>query len=259
MISSTLSFWRKVRMLRHLVGWSGAISIARHESGEGLLPLRLKGYDVVVRRGTSDISTMEKVFWHREYEAPFPIDPDVIVDAGANIGMATLYYHRAYPRARIVAIEPEPSNFEILRKNCGGLDRVTLLNAALWPVSTSLALADPQAEKWAFVFKEGGAGGTPTTTIPEILQRLGADKIDILKIDIEGGERELFNRDPGSWLPHIGVIVIELHDRMEAGCAQTFYRAIGTRSYRHEVQGENIFIKFDPEPVAAAPEEKGRR
>jgi len=86
---------------------------------------------VVLRRGTSDIWCLQNVLLDHEYNTPFPVDPKVIIDAGANIGMATLFFTHKYPRAKIVAIEPEASNFAILSKNCSGLPNVTLTNAAL--------------------------------------------------------------------------------------------------------------------------------
>jgi len=191
---------------------------------------------------------LEKVFLEQEYKIPFRLDPKVIIDAGANIGMATLFFSQTFPRARIVAIEPEASNFSILRKNCAGLPNVTLINAALWATEQELVIHDAAAEKWAFSVTEGknvtGLETVKPVTVPGLLNRLGVKHIDILKLDIEGSERELFSIGAESWLGAVRQIIIELHDRFIPGCSYAFYSEITKYSFSQEVQGENIFINF---------------
>jgi FkbM family methyltransferase len=82
------------------------------------------------------------VFVAQEYKMPYQVDPQVTIDAGANIGMATLFFSHDYPRAKLFAIEPEASNFTILKKNCVGLPNVVFINAALWPTEQALVIKD---------------------------------------------------------------------------------------------------------------------
>jgi FkbM family methyltransferase len=190
---------------------------------------------------------MEQVFLAKGYENPFPGTPRVIVDAGANIGMATLYFARTFPGAKIIAIEPEPSNFALLQMNCGSLENVTLIQGALWPTSGTLVIEDESAEKWAMrVTDDAGLSGPAKAvcalTIPEILKRFAITQIDLLKLDIEGAERDLFLGRPQDWLGQIGMIAIELHDRYRPGCAQALYAALNGRGFAQEIRGENIFI-----------------
>jgi FkbM family methyltransferase len=56
----------------------------------------------------------------------------IIVDAGANVGMSAAYFSLHHPAATVVAIEPEPSNFEMLRKNAKLFPQIIPINAALW-------------------------------------------------------------------------------------------------------------------------------
>ena len=84
-------------------------------------------------------------------------------------------------------------------------------------------------------------------TIPGILREMDAARIDILKLDIEGAEYELFKTGAESWLGAIRQIVIELHDRYRPGCSQVFYAAIGRFPFAQEIRGENIFIKLGDE------------
>jgi FkbM family methyltransferase len=205
-----------------------------------------------VRANTSDLHCLEKVFIDEEYKLPshinpeFDITPKLIVDAGANIGMASLYFARAFPDAQIFAIEPEESNFQMLLENCREPDHIIMKNAALWPSMTTLQLVDPTADKWSFSVRPAldKSSTVESITIPQILDQSGLDRIDILKIDIEGAEKELFSDSCESWLSKVGMIVIELHDRFKPGCSETFYSHIVRRSFVQEIVGENIFLRF---------------
>jgi len=242
----------RVRGLTRIVRLRDAFQlIASAKRGEQLTVfLKPLNRDVVVRHGTSDLACLEKVFLAQEYKNPFAITPRLIVDAGANIGMASLFYAHEYPGATIIGIEPETSNFEILRANCLGIQNVTVLQAALWSRQCKLRIKDQNAEKWAMAVCEDPVSSAAAdadvraVTIPEILRLSGHDQIDILKLDIEGAEHELFGREAENWLGNVKQIAIELHDRYHPGCAESFYRAIISRSFIQEIRGENTFIRF---------------
>jgi FkbM family methyltransferase len=223
-------------------------------TGEDIrIHLSPSGREVYLRCGTSDLPCLEKVFRMQEYKSRFPIEPKVIMDVGANIGMATLYYSQLYPKAKIIAIEPESSNYKMLVKNCSNLMNVTLIEGALWSAERPLVIQDPSAEKWMYTVAEvrspsaSGLQEVRAVTVPGIMKSLGVDHIDILKIDIEGAEYELFNNGAQTWLGAVGQIVIELHDRFRPGCARSFYAAVGVRPFIQEIGGENTFIKFEDE------------
>ena len=201
---------------------------------------------VYLRNQTTDRKCFEKVFVYDEYRVPFDLSPHLIVDAGANIGMATLYFAHQYPQARIVAIEPELSNFEMLQRNCGGLSNVTLIQSALWPTHSALEIEDSTAAAWTFRVTERsfdrGIKEISAITVPDILERAAATKIDLLKIDIEGSELELFSDGAELWVDHVQAIAIELHDRIRPGCAQAFYSVLTSRNFTQEIRGENVFV-----------------
>lgn len=204
--------------------------------------------NVFLRHGTSDVFCLLNILMDREYETPFVVNPKVIIDAGANIGIATLFFSNKYPQAKIVAIEPEASNFGILTKNCGSLPNVILINAALWPTAHGLAIQNAGAEKWAFSVveeqKSPGLGSIRSVTIPDLMRDWGIEYIDILKLDIEGAERELFNAGSDAWLGCVGQIIIELHDRLKPGCAHAFYKEITRHRFVQESLANNIFINM---------------
>jgi FkbM family methyltransferase len=252
LVFDSWDFLRRIKAFCRVTSLDGAVRLARGEGKDREIQVHLRptGRPVVLRGATSDITCLEKVFVHQDYKSPFPIDPRVIVDAGANIGMATLYFAQEYPKAKIIAIEPEPSNFKILEWNCAGLPNVVLVEGALWRESRALVIQDERAEKWAFSVAESATGAPAhsqqikAVTIPGLLRDFGIERIDILKLDIEGAERELFAAGAESWLGSVGQIVIELHDRYQSGCARAFYAAVGRAPFAQEVRGENIFIKF---------------
>jgi FkbM family methyltransferase len=236
--------------LRHVVSWADAIRLTGKTTGgndEGEVFLRMLDRRVIIRQGTSDTYCLYKVFMNLEYQLPFDTaNPRLIVDAGANIGLATLYFANLFPNAKIISIEPELSNYELLVRNCSGIANVSPRHAALWSTETSLQIANPEAEKWCFKVSPGKDTGPAikALTIPQILAESDDHTIDILKLDIEGAERELFSDGCEAWLPHVAVIVIELHDRYVPGCSRALYSKLCQMAFSQETRGENVFIRL---------------
>ena len=209
----------------------------RVETESGPIYLRLK---------TSDLNAYDKVFLKHDYAFPVNGTPETIIDAGANIGFASVYFARQYPKARIIAIEPEASNFHLLERNVRPHKNITPLHAALWREDTTLDLVDPGIGHWGFqVAANDGKEKQPRVekvqalSIPTIMRRYGLDRIDIFKIDIEGAEKELFEA-PEEWIDKVQTIMIETHDRMKPGCTDVFNKA--TAGFGSEQKkGENIF------------------
>jgi FkbM family methyltransferase len=243
----------KVEALAHGVSWADAIRLTGTRAparAETNVFLRMLNRRVTIRPGTSDLRCLSKIFVDYEYVVPFEVNPRLIVDAGANIGLATLYFSSKFPGTKIIAIEPEPSNYDLLVRNCSGMTNVTLWHAAVWNTDTSLQIANPDAEKWAFAVTPGtlNGSGIKALTIPQILAQSGHDTIDILKLDIEGAERELFQEGCEEWLPRVKMIIIELHDRYAPGCSRAVYSKLCQVPFRQEIRGENIFVLLGLEP-----------
>ncbi len=218
------------------------VMYSKNEIEVFLKPLARK---IILRGGSTDVHCFEKVFLQEEYRSPFALDePQLIIDGGANVGMASLYFSARYSGAKIYAVEPELENFKLLARNCAGIPNILARRAALWPTQSKLALSNYDGkENWTFAVSEGD-GDIETITIEEILRDACKDDIDLLKLDIEGSERELFENTP--WLRYVKQIAIELHDRYRADCSRSFYSAITARRFHQELRGENIFISFDP-------------
>jgi hypothetical protein len=114
-----------------------------------LKPLARK---VVLRGGSTDIHCFEKIFLQEEYRSPFVLnEPHLIIDGGAHVGMAPLYFSAKYSEAKIYAIEPEPENFKLFARNCAGIPNILARRAALWPTQSKLALSNYCGkENWTF-------------------------------------------------------------------------------------------------------------
>jgi FkbM family methyltransferase len=199
-----------------------------------------------IRPRTSDLTVARKILDSHEYEVCCDANPRLIIDAGANIGFSALYFAQRYPNAMIYAIEPEEENFRLLKRNCDGRKNILPRRAALWSRRARLDFKDDKAEKWAFAVKEsdGAKGGIEAVTIPQILDESGFDAIDILKMDIEGAEKELFSNGCDKWLPKVRILIIELHDRVLPGCSDAFYSALRPMQFSREDRGENVIIYF---------------
>jgi FkbM family methyltransferase len=209
--------------------WRGIVEVA--------VPILLA--PVAIRRGTSDVSTFEQVFVEQEYEITLDPEPATIVDAGANIGLASVLFATRYPRARIIAIEPDPGNFAMLERNIRAYPNVTAVRAALWGRSGSLQVANPNDEPWAFRVQEADGGGVDAVTVEHVLGTLGTGRIDLLKMDIEGAETEVMAHS-ASWIDRIGVLIAELHG---GEAASTFFQAVGGRGFEISRHGENVVAR----------------
>ncbi|MEM7466768.1 MAG: FkbM family methyltransferase [Pseudomonadota bacterium] len=206
----------------------------------------------VLRNHSTDVPTFHQIFVNREYNFRVHSRPAVIVDAGANIGLTAIYFASKYPNAKILALEPEPSNYQLLVKNSGPYPNIIPIQAAVWDQSGEIDLVDPGSGHWAFRTQRddlsAGAAYSPTHKIPslcvpDLMAAYDLNAIDIFKIDIEGAEKEVFN-DTAEWINSVRSIIIELHDRFRPGCARSFYN--GSNGFDTEWRrGENIFLSRD--------------
>ena len=182
-----------------------------------------------------------------QYQSCEAMAPDnkraLIVDAGANIGASAVYFSTLYPRARIVCVEPERSNCTLLRLNTDGLP-VEVVEGGLSASDGHMFLQDPGHSDWGFRVGSTGSVRVPTVSPGSLLHKHSADCYPfILKIDIEGGEKHLFDGGNVDWLSAFSLVVIELHDWMLPfeGSSSGFMAAMGTGAFDIVFRGENLF------------------
>jgi FkbM family methyltransferase len=165
-----------------------------------------------VRCPSTDVFVLLEVFTDRQYQMPADFRaPAVIVDAGANVGLASVFFASRYPNATIVAIEPDDDNFELLLANTAECTNVRPMKAALWHTHEQVELRDPGIGDWGLQVHPSAeaANGIATVTMDDLVAEYG--RVNLLKMDIEGAEREVLNAS-SSWLGSVGAIAVELHE-----------------------------------------------
>lgn len=239
------------------------------------VPVRGLAHRLLMRPATSDYLVFKQIYVEDEY-APLDelvITPNLIVDCGANVGYSSAYFLSRFPFARVLALEPDPENAEICRRNLEPYgDRAQVLARAVWSHLSRLTLLHfgqlgDQGEYGVQVFEapatkagEGPAdfpehvhrGPNPPISVGEVealdlwsvFELGGKEPIDILKIDIEKAELEIFRDAALPWLAHVKNIVIELHD---AEARKRFFRALEPYHYEHLSSGElTICLNIKP-------------
>ena len=152
-----------------------------------------------------------------------------IIDGGANVGMASLYFLNRYPTARVIAVEPDDANLELCRMNLAPYgNRVTLIHGAIWKCGGRLAL-EAGRQEWVSRVRDDQAGSVEAFTLASLIAH-GDGKVGLLKLDIEGSEIEVFGPNAREWLPSVRNIAIELHgeDRKDG-----FFAAL--KRYRYDL------------------------
>jgi len=154
----------------------------------------------------------------------------IIVDAGGYIGTAALKLSTMYPNAKIVTIEPSSENYKILEQNIKNIKNITAIRAALVPIPRGdIVLSNRGTGEWGYTIVNNpndNPGATEiekikTITLSEIRAMFDHKEIGLMKLDIEGGEKDLIEHDSKS-LHDIYAIFAELHDRIVGGCTDAF-------------------------------------
>jgi FkbM family methyltransferase len=210
--------------------------------------VRLPGYisEIYMRAKTSDHMAFVDLILNGGVDSVCNLKSGVVVDAGANVGFFAINVSIKNPGCRVLCIELDEGNFKQLLKNIKGYGNITAINAGLWHERGSLKLKDPTAADWAkSAESDDSLGGVaiPAITMIDVLSHLNTETIRLLKIDIEGGEVELFSANT-EWIERIEEIYIELHDRFRSGCETSLLSAIGNRRFTRALVDEYTVIRF---------------
>ena len=120
-----------------------------------------------------------------------------------------------------------------------------MLKSAVWNKSINLVIKDVGLGHWGFMIEETimpTENSIQAYTIENIMKQFSIDQIDILKIDIEGSEKELFESGYEYWLPKTKVLILEIHDRMRVGCSKSIFKALSNYNFSTCHRGENLFV-----------------
>jgi FkbM family methyltransferase len=191
-------------------------------------------YPIKLRANTSDLKVLEQIFFDEDYNFPIDFEPKLIIDGGAYVGYSSVFFANRFPEAKIIAVEPEPSNFKLLKENTRNYKNIEVINSGIWNKLAYLRIKDIPLWHSGFMVEEvtdGEEFSFKAITIGEISKRSGYKEIDILKLDIEGSEKEVFSSNYEDWLSKVKIIFIELHDRMKPGCSEALFSTVNKYNF----------------------------
>lgn len=212
---------------------SGTFSLAAKSDKRDVLydvvmrdPITATPFPLRVRVFSGDLFILTEVFFDECYRLPArrAVDgegqvPRRILDLGGNIGLSAAYFLARFPDVEVFPVEPDAGNFDLLQKNTAQFgNRARALRAAVSPRPGSgrirPATAAHSLTVEAVEDADTGEANFPLMTIPQILEQAGWDKVDVIKMDIEGFEWQVF--DAGcDWLQRCDLLLCEFHGERE--------------------------------------------
>jgi FkbM family methyltransferase len=200
---------------------SGHASFASHKQVR--IGLDGKGYDFYIQH-LLDFHVLREIFIDWQYVRSVDEALEQVVDLGANIGATIVYFAHIFPRARIVAVEPNGACLPVLKKNAEQFgDRVTVLPWAVTDADMEVTMY-PNDEHWSasLIHRRGDKTGysVPGKTLASICASVGFDEIDFMKCDIEGSEYRIFS---GFDTRRIRTLVCELHPAVAQKTVEDFF------------------------------------
>lgn len=197
------------------------------------------------------VGNLHKKEWKSEY---YPViekldkissNCPVIIDCGANIGLFSLLVSSMYPQAKIIAVEPEEANYEMLRRNLSSQKDVVLLKRGVWSKNCKLSVQARGTGEWGFKVVEDVNGDVEAISIADIIRENNLSNIDVLKMDIEGSEFNVFTEGELVWLDICKMLVIETHEDIVKGVDGIVNKSLTSWGFCKETMGENqVFYKL---------------
>ena len=238
-----------------LVDWESEVHREEENQSQRLTVIYLPSLVHAFGYRNEDFPIVKSILEDNEYAMEFLADfnPQVIFDCGAHIGTAAVYFTNKYPEAQIYSVEPEVNNYKLLIYNTIFYDNIHPIRGAIWDKENKLLEVQNNGfGRAGFMMKETDVIGRDDTivdsyTIPQLMKVANCDTIDLLKIDIEGSEKELFEgANVHDWLCKVRVLAIELHDRMKLGCSNAFFRAMSKYDWHFIISKEDlIFVRTE--------------
>ena len=182
----------------------------------GTVALRLAGGPVLLLRprsaGNNDYGVAYEIFQHRYYECPRSLPAQSIgrvLDLGANVGFSCLWWLTRFPQAEVIALEPHPTHFGQCRANLAAnnmLSRVELHQAAAGTESLRIMMSDAGTSSSVIA----GSGAGIAADMLDVFALLAGRRVDLMKLDIEGGEYAILEDQRFASL-QVPCVVMEWH------------------------------------------------
>lgn len=193
------------------------------------------GVRLAYRLNRGDIQSIREVWLDQAYRLPFELRPTSVIDLGANIGFTSLFFAKRYGCSHVIAVEPVPDNAALTKLNLAenGV-QATVIEAAVGPAAGVAKFAMSRDSNLGHLSDRGVE--VDVVAMDDLLDLIPEGVVDLVKIDIEGGEAPLLESAP-PWLSRVRSIIIEFHpDRVDypglVGTLQTAgFRYIAAGSY----------------------------
>jgi FkbM family methyltransferase len=201
---------------------------------------RFLQHALTLRATTSDPFIFRQIMIEKEYLPLAVVQASTVLDLGANVGLASAWFLGCYPDAAVFSVEADAHNYAMCSENLAPYgSRVRVLHAAAWSSDMALTLCRNINAADNFVrgvsSADTGQMQVQGYGIASLIAMSGFSHIDILKIDVEGAELEIFSADPGRWLPLVRNLCIELHGE---ACREVFFKAMAACDFEHTISGE---------------------
>jgi FkbM family methyltransferase len=200
---------------RIMWAWPALSAKAGARRSNGALRVSWRSAGAAFSAALPDISALwvlREVFLLEHYDLPADVQPSVIVDLGSNVGISVLYFAARFPQARILAVEADPNTFRLLEDNTAHLDQVTRVHAAITDHDGDVDLY-AGTESWGSSIMPAPEHSTrhvvPALTLDGLAKLHGIERIDLLKMDIEGAEAAVIRS--ARTLREADTVIFEFH------------------------------------------------
>ncbi len=214
----------KFRLFRDFIGYHVANrcgkALASDLASEKIYQVNLAGksIEISLRPRGGDFYVLHEIFGRGIFAANKDLASIIdlnkvrsFIDLGSNVGLVSLYYAGLLPNAKFVCVEPDPKNFKLTVRNLSWLgNRGVFIQAAVASTSGDVSF-DESGQSYRKRVSISGGITVKACTIEEVMAKAGLSEIDLIKIDIEGAEKDLLLGDLG-WLSATRAILIEIHD-----------------------------------------------
>jgi FkbM family methyltransferase len=196
-------------------------------------------------RGKRDMGVISHFWVLGVYIEDTPEAPiRTILDCGANIGAETMRFRMHHPAAQIVSVEADPDNAAVLKQNFSPDPLTTVVEGAVWFENSTLNIRrDPHGspEGSSVTAEPSGDTRIPAFSIPHLMALRKWKTIDILKLDVEGAEYELFQHDT-AWLAQVNAVIFEVPDFDRPGTLQLMFEKFRDSEWNGSACGENLVL-----------------
>jgi FkbM family methyltransferase len=199
--------------------------------------IRFKGgIELCYRLNKGDLHSIREVWFDEAYRLPFDDPSGALLDLGANIGLTSVWLAKRYSLSRVIAVEPDPNNAKLVRRNLelNGING-EVIEAAIGPHEGLARFESSQSSNLGRLSENGIP--VAVTTVRAILERADISRLGLVKIDIEGGEQQLFD-GPTEWLASADAIIAEFHPDL-ADCSR-IVKTISNRGFDY-IPANSVF------------------